>query len=331
MQSRSISYFWSILILQPAGGWGSLLLISTWHVPLIWWSRKVGAWGLLICFATCSGGVLLSCISRIWDRRSLCQYPEIGLHIFVTSCAFLDVHFVHVIRFSKCLSRFESSRIKCIQVFSITLMTLYTFTCKCLVTCSTDFVYIFCLYSLLALSPEDVLPAIYLATNGIAPGFENTVSLSWHICWRSFLPGTVVFLKPCVSGWFENELSLDCYVACLTCGSFIFALNCLKDLNIGGSTVAAAISDATGTQRAKLREMYNIMGDLGRLQIYFFFIKKKKGSDDIHVRRRYAALSSLCFLCISTCYRFQDSSYFSTPSWKFVPKQREVNRSFCGL
>jgi hypothetical protein len=42
-------------------------------------------------------------------------------------------------------------------------------------------------------------------------------------------------------------------------------------------------------------------------------------------------LSSLCFLCISTCYRFQDSSSFSTPSWKFVPKQREVNRSFCGL
>jgi DNA ligase-1 len=36
--------------------------------------------------------------------------------------------------------------------------------------------------SLLALSPEDVLPAIYLATNGIAPGFENTVSLFWHIC-----------------------------------------------------------------------------------------------------------------------------------------------------
>jgi hypothetical protein len=69
-------------------------------------------------------------------------------------------------------------------------------------------------------------------------------------------------------------------------------LNCLKDLNIGGSTVAAAISDATGTQRAKLREMYNIMGDLGRLQIYFFFIKKTS-SDDIHVRRRYAALSSL--------------------------------------
>jgi hypothetical protein len=50
-------------------------------------------------------------------------------------------------------------------------------------------------------------------------------------------------------------------------------LNCLKDLNIGGNTIAAAISDTTGTQRAKLREMYNIMGDLGRLQIDVFFIK----------------------------------------------------------
>jgi hypothetical protein len=218
---------------------------------------------------------------------------------------------------------------KCIQVFSMTFMTLYTFTCKCLVTCSSDFVYIFCLYSLLALSPEDVFPAIYLGTNGIAPGFENAVSLFWHICWWSFLPATVVFIKPCVSGWFENELSLDCYVGCLTCGSFILALNCLKDLNIGGNTVVAAISDTTGTQRAKLREMYNIM-DLGRLQIYFFFIKKKTGSDDNHVRKRYATLSFLCFLCTSTCYRFQDLSYFSTPSWKNIRKQREANsRSFC--
>jgi hypothetical protein len=122
---------------------------------------------------------------------SILYYQILGLQISMSMSRdwvtylcdqFLDVHFVHLIRFSKCFSWFDSSRMKCIQVFSITFMTLYTFTCKCLVTCSTDFVYIFCLYSLLALSPEDVLPAIYLATNGIAPGFENTVSLSWHIC-----------------------------------------------------------------------------------------------------------------------------------------------------
>jgi len=39
----------------------------------------------------------------------------------------------------------------------------------------------------------------------------------------------------------------------------------LQDLNIGGSIVAAAISEATGTPRAKLREMYNNMRDLGML------------------------------------------------------------------
>lgn len=63
--------------------------------------------------------------------------------------------------------------------------------------------------SLLALSPEDVLPAIYLCTNRIAPDYENV------------------------------------------------------DLNLGGSTVLAAIEDSFGTQKAKLREMYNSKGDLG--------------------------------------------------------------------
>lgn len=63
--------------------------------------------------------------------------------------------------------------------------------------------------SLLALSPEDVLPAIYLCTNRIAPDYENV------------------------------------------------------DLNLGGSTVLAAIEDSFGTQKSKLREMYNSKGDLG--------------------------------------------------------------------
>lgn len=63
--------------------------------------------------------------------------------------------------------------------------------------------------SLLALSPEDVLPSIYLCTNKIAPDYENV------------------------------------------------------DLNIGGSTVIAAIEDAFGTSKSRLKEMYNNMGDLG--------------------------------------------------------------------
>lgn len=36
---------------------------------------------------------------------------------------------------------------------------------------------IFMTHSLLALSPEDVLPAMYLCTNKIAPDHENMVSL----------------------------------------------------------------------------------------------------------------------------------------------------------
>ncbi|KAK7295752.1 hypothetical protein RJT34_18664 [Clitoria ternatea] len=63
--------------------------------------------------------------------------------------------------------------------------------------------------SLLALSPADVLPAVYLCTNKIAADHEN------------------------------------------------------KELNIGGSLVTAALEEACGTNRLKIREMYNKLGDLG--------------------------------------------------------------------
>ncbi|KAL3698658.1 hypothetical protein R1sor_012734 [Riccia sorocarpa] len=63
--------------------------------------------------------------------------------------------------------------------------------------------------SLLALSPEAVLPAVYLTTNRLAPDFESV------------------------------------------------------DLNIGGSTVSTAVGEVAGVSRAKLREMYASMGDLG--------------------------------------------------------------------
>ncbi|XP_021737417.1 DNA ligase 6-like isoform X2 [Chenopodium quinoa] len=63
--------------------------------------------------------------------------------------------------------------------------------------------------SLLVLSPEDVLPAIYLCTNKIAADHEN------------------------------------------------------MELNIGGSLVASALEEACGTNRAKIRERYNNLGDLG--------------------------------------------------------------------
>ncbi|XP_060193052.1 DNA ligase 6 isoform X2 [Lycium barbarum] len=63
--------------------------------------------------------------------------------------------------------------------------------------------------SLLALSPEDVLPAVYLCTNKIAPDHEN------------------------------------------------------MELSIGGSTVVAALEEACGTKKSKVRELYNSLGDLG--------------------------------------------------------------------
>ncbi|XP_023916627.2 DNA ligase 6 isoform X1 [Quercus suber] len=63
--------------------------------------------------------------------------------------------------------------------------------------------------SLLALSPEDVLPAAYLCTNKIAADHENI------------------------------------------------------ELNIGGSLVSSSLEEACGTNRTKLKEMYNKIGDLG--------------------------------------------------------------------
>ncbi|KAI9085587.1 hypothetical protein K1719_032430 [Acacia pycnantha] len=63
--------------------------------------------------------------------------------------------------------------------------------------------------SLLALSPADVLPAVYLCTNKIAADHEN------------------------------------------------------KELNIGGSLITAALEEACGTTRLKIKEMYNKFGDLG--------------------------------------------------------------------
>lgn len=63
--------------------------------------------------------------------------------------------------------------------------------------------------SLLILSPEDVVPAVYLCTNKIAPDHKNT------------------------------------------------------ELNIGGSIVTSALEEACGTNKSRIRELYNSLGDLG--------------------------------------------------------------------
>lgn len=45
----------------------------------------------------------------------------------------------------------------------------------------------------------------------------------------------------------------------------------LQELNIGGSLVTSALEEACGTNRSKLREMYNKFGDLGSNKFLFFF------------------------------------------------------------
>jgi hypothetical protein len=45
----------------------------------------------------------------------------------------------------------------------------------------------------------------------------------------------------------------------------------LQELNIGGSLVTSALEEACGTNRSKIREMYNKLGDLGSNKCFFFF------------------------------------------------------------
>jgi hypothetical protein len=46
----------------------------------------------------------------------------------------------------------------------------------------------------------------------------------------------------------------------------------LQELNIGGSLVTSALEEACGTNRSKIREMYNKFGDLGsnKCSLIFF-------------------------------------------------------------
>jgi hypothetical protein len=44
----------------------------------------------------------------------------------------------------------------------------------------------------------------------------------------------------------------------------------MQELNIGGSLVTTALEEACGTNRLKIREMYNKLGDLGWMIIIFF-------------------------------------------------------------
>ena len=45
---------------------------------------------------------------------------------------------------------------------------------------------------------------------------------------------------------------------------------CAQELNIGGSIVVAALEDACGTNKSRVRDLYNSLGDLG-MKITFVY------------------------------------------------------------
>ncbi|KAK2998117.1 hypothetical protein RJ639_025352, partial [Escallonia herrerae] len=95
--------------------------------------------------------------------------------------------------------------------------------------------------SLLTLSPEDVLPAVYLCTNKIGPDHEN------------------------------------------------------MELNIGGSIVAAALEEACGTSRSKVRDLYNSLGDLE-------FVSEQTGGKS--TARKKSLIVNLMWSCRETEMKF---------------------------
>lgn len=46
-------------------------------------------------------------------------------------------------------------------------------------------------------------------------------------------------------------------------------MHLMQELNIGGSLVTTALEEACGTNRLKIREMYNKLGDLGWILLVF--------------------------------------------------------------
>lgn len=55
----------------------------------------------------------------------------------------------------------------------------------------------------------------------------------------------------------------DVLAAVYLCTNKIAADHENMELNIGGSLVTAALEEACGTNKSKIREMYNSLGDLG--------------------------------------------------------------------
>ncbi|KAJ9562234.1 hypothetical protein OSB04_007394 [Centaurea solstitialis] len=135
--------------------------------------------------------------------------------------------------------------------------------------------------SLLILSPEDVLPAVYLCTHKIAPDHENTKSkgttteiegLLTEISDSSVFTFSRLPAKAEIDGQFDE---IDCrftfyLLEIERIGVLELELNINwielwsdLELNIGGSIVTAALEEACGTNKTKIRDLYNSLGDLG--------------------------------------------------------------------
>ncbi|GKC55927.1 DNA ligase 6 isoform X3 [Tanacetum coccineum] len=116
--------------------------------------------------------------------------------------------------------------------------------------------------SLLVLSPEDVLPAVYLCTNKIAPDHENT-SMVCCLC-NLFEPNTYYkFITLCAFVIAPNAKAGTPMF--LIIPSVSDMVQFCQELNIGGSIVKTALEEACGTNRSKIRELYNSLGDVAQL------------------------------------------------------------------
>ena len=70
----------------------------------------------------------------------------------------------------------------------------------------------------------------------------------------------------------------------------------VQELNIGGSLVSSALEEACGTNRTKLKEMYNKIGDLGSDECFFLIYYIWSAELFLSVRFLYNLRNSLFLL-----------------------------------
>lgn len=78
-------------------------------------------------------------------------------------------------------------------------------------------------------------------------------------------------IKKNFCAWFYTSCCFFCLFLLFQYSEHCFDSDLImtQELNIGGSIVVAALEEACGTKKSKVRELYNSLGDLGR-SIYHF-------------------------------------------------------------